>query len=64
MKAIISDIHGNLPALEAVLEDIEQKDITEIVCLGDVVGYGPYPRECLEDSLFSQARFFFYKTRL
>lgn len=48
MKAIISDIHGNLPALEAVLEDIDKKEITEIVCLGDVVGYGPYPRECLE----------------
>lgn len=48
MKAIISDIHGNLPALEAVLADIEKKEIRETVCLGDVVGYGPYPCECLE----------------
>ncbi len=37
--AIISDIHGNLPALEAVLHDIEKKGITQIYCLGDLVGY-------------------------
>ncbi len=37
--AIISDIHGNLPALEAVLDDIQAKGITEIYCLGDLVGY-------------------------
>ena len=48
MKAILSDIHGNLPALEAVLEDIASKDISEIVCLGDVIGYGPWPGECLD----------------
>lgn len=48
MKAIISDIHGNLEALEAVLEDIRSREIAEIVCLGDVIGYGPDPRECLE----------------
>jgi diadenosine tetraphosphatase ApaH/serine/threonine PP2A family protein phosphatase len=48
MFAIISDIHGNLEALQAVLADIEQRKITEIVCLGDVVGYGPNPRECLD----------------
>jgi len=47
MKAIISDIHGNLDALKAVLEDIERLKIKEIICLGDVVGYGPEPRECL-----------------
>ncbi|OWA33641.1 metallophosphatase family protein [Saccharibacillus sp. O16] len=39
--AIISDIHGNLPAFEAVLEDIESRGITEIYCLGDLVGKGP-----------------------
>ncbi|NGZ75635.1 metallophosphoesterase family protein [Saccharibacillus alkalitolerans] len=39
--AIISDIHGNLPALEAVLEDIESRGIAEIYCLGDLVGKGP-----------------------
>ncbi len=46
--AIISDIHGNLHALEAVLHEIDSLGITEIVCLGDVVGYGPNPRECLD----------------
>ncbi|GGN91055.1 metallophosphoesterase family protein [Saccharibacillus kuerlensis] len=39
--AIISDIHGNLPALEAVLEDIESRGIADIYCLGDLVGKGP-----------------------
>jgi predicted phosphodiesterase len=48
MKAIVSDIHGNLEALRAVLEDIHSRGITEIVCLGDIVGYGPNPRECME----------------
>ena len=48
MKAIISDIHGNLEALRAVLDDIDHLGIRDIICLGDVVGYGPQPRECLE----------------
>lgn len=48
MRALISDIHGNLEALEAVLEDIRSKDVTEIFCLGDVVGYGPNPCECID----------------
>ena len=48
MKAIISDIHSNLEALQAVLKDIEQQGVTEIYCLGDIVGYGPNPRECLD----------------
>lgn len=39
--AIISDIHGNLPALEAVLADIQQRGIERIYCLGDLVGKGP-----------------------
>ncbi|MGG1551440.1 metallophosphoesterase family protein [Paenibacillus ferrarius] len=39
--AIISDIHGNLPALEAVLADIKQRGVSRIVCLGDLVGKGP-----------------------
>lgn len=43
---LISDIHANLPALEAVLSDMP--DVDEVVCLGDVVGYNPYPVECLE----------------
>jgi predicted phosphodiesterase len=47
-RAIISDIHGNLEALDAVLADIESQGITDIFCLGDVIGYGPNPRECID----------------
>jgi predicted phosphodiesterase len=46
--AVISDIHSNLHALEAVLTDIEANAIDEIWCLGDVVGYGPRPNECAD----------------
>ena len=46
MKAIISDIHANLEALQVVFKDIQDKGITEIICLGDIVGYGPNPVEC------------------
>jgi diadenosine tetraphosphatase ApaH/serine/threonine PP2A family protein phosphatase len=48
VKAIISDIHSNFEALQAVLEDIKKHEVTEIYCLGDVVGYGPNPRECVD----------------
>lgn len=48
MRAIISDIHGNLEALEAVLADIDQQGIQQIYCLGDIIGYGPNPRECID----------------
>lgn len=43
---VISDIHGNLPALEAVLADAGTFDA--VWCLGDLVGYGPQPNECVE----------------
>lgn len=46
--AIISDIHANLPALEAVLADIRSENPHRIVCLGDIVGYGASPNECCE----------------
>ena len=46
--AIISDIHGNLEALEAVLNDAEKKGAERIICLGDIVGYGANPKECLD----------------
>ena len=46
--AIISDIHANLEAFDAVLNDIYSKNITDIVCLGDIVGYGPNPLECID----------------
>jgi len=48
LRAIISDIHGNLEGLEAVLADIKSQGIEEIYCLGDIVGYGPNPRECID----------------
>jgi predicted phosphodiesterase len=48
MIAILSDIHGNLEALRAVLADIEQQGADAVYCLGDVVGYGPNPRECVD----------------
>ena len=48
MKALISDIHSNLEALQAVLQDIGKHHVQEIYCLGDIVGYGPNPRECVD----------------
>ena len=45
--AVVSDIHGNLAAFEAVLEDIREKRIKRIICLGDLIGYGPDPRGCI-----------------
>lgn len=46
--AIIADIHGNLEALEAVLKDTREQRCTHYVCLGDVVGYGANPKQCLD----------------
>jgi predicted phosphodiesterase len=48
MLAVISDIHSNVEALSAVLDDIAKRGITQVICLGDVVGYGPQPKECLD----------------
>ena len=45
--AILSDIHSNLEALKVVLDHAKQQECTHYVCLGDVVGYGPNPKECL-----------------
>lgn len=44
---ILSDIHANLPALQVVLAYLASKSVDAIWCLGDVVGYGPYPQECV-----------------
>ena len=44
---IVSDIHGNLAALDAVLADVNLDTVDRIWCLGDVVGYGPCPEECI-----------------
>ncbi len=46
--AVLSDIHGNLEALQSVLSDIQTQQVDRIFCLGDVVGYGPNPRECVD----------------
>lgn len=46
--AVISDIHANLHALCAVSEDFRAQQCSEVVCLGDIVGYGAYPVECME----------------
>lgn len=45
--AIFSDIHSNLTALRAVLLDMEKQKVEKRFCLGDIVGYGPHPKECL-----------------
>ena len=45
---IISDIHGNLPALEAVLQDFRPKGLDALYCLGDLVGYAAFPNEVTE----------------
>ncbi len=46
--AIIADIHSNLEAFEAVLMHIKSKEVDQIICLGDIVGYGANPNECIE----------------
>lgn len=45
--AIMSDIHGNLDALTAVLADVVAQGCSDIICLGDIVGYGPEPAACV-----------------
>ncbi len=47
-RAILSDIHGNLEALTAVLADAEACGATAWICLGDLIGYGPNPLECID----------------
>jgi predicted phosphodiesterase len=46
--AIIADIHSNLAALKVVLEDIKSQRCTHTICLGDIVGYYSYPKECVD----------------
>ncbi len=50
-RAIVSDIHGNQAAIDAVLADAQKAGVTEYYCLGDVVGYGPDPVYCLEAAM-------------
>jgi predicted phosphodiesterase len=51
MWAVVSDIHGNLEALEAVLADAIAHKVEGVICLGDSVGYGPDPLECVKVSM-------------
>lgn len=46
--ALISDIHANLPALETVLDFLDRKNPDMWICLGDLVGYGAFPSECID----------------
>lgn len=46
--AVISDIHGNLEALKETIKDIEKRKVDKIICLGDIVGKGAHPNECVE----------------
>jgi predicted phosphodiesterase len=43
--AVYSDLHGNLPGLEAIVADVDRRGLQESLCLGDLVGYGPFPNE-------------------
>jgi len=52
-RALISDIHANLEAYTVVQDDIRKQGIKEIYCLGDIVGYGPNPCECLDEVIRS-----------
>ena len=47
MFAFLSDIHGNRPALEAVFAEMEKLGVKRMLVLGDVIGYGPFPNDCL-----------------
>ena len=46
---VISDIHGNLPALRVALAELERQGIDALLCAGDVIGYGPWPNECVTE---------------
>src|SRR5439155_12849674 len=48
LHAVVSDIHGNLEALETVLADLDRRRVAGVACLGDFVGYGAAPNECIE----------------
>ena len=51
MRAILSDVHGNIEALDAVLADIARLPVSSTYSLGDIVGYGPNPIECLDRAM-------------
>ncbi|KPN29216.1 phosphodiesterase [Halolamina pelagica] len=45
--ALLSDIHANEPALQAVLSDLPSEQVDSVICVGDIVGYGPDPKACV-----------------
>ena len=47
--ALFSDVHANLPAFEAVLADMDQQNLDQVYCLGDLVGYAPFPNEIINE---------------
>jgi putative phosphoesterase len=48
LMALLSDIHGNLPALKAAVVNAKTRGATQIICAGDIIGYGPFPNEVCE----------------
>ena len=46
--ALLADIHGNYEAFQAVMRDVDKSAADVIVCLGDLVGYGPDPHKCID----------------
>ena len=48
LYAVLSDVHANLEALDSVLKDVDGRGIRDILFLGDAVGYGPDPNECID----------------
>ena len=52
--AILADIHSNIEALSTVLDHMAERGVERIVCLGDIIGYGPNPRECLRELFRSE----------
>ena len=50
-RALISDVHSNTEALAAVLEDAHENNCDEILCLGDLIGYGPEPRQVMKEAI-------------
>jgi diadenosine tetraphosphatase ApaH/serine/threonine PP2A family protein phosphatase len=51
VQAILSDIHSNIHALDAVLADMQKHEVSEVICLGDVIGYGPNPLQCIDRAM-------------
>lgn len=46
--AVFSDIHNNLEAFKTTLEDVRKQQVEKLYCLGDLLGYGPKPTECID----------------